>query len=142
MAQQVLRKAKKYCDEHRQRLTKPRMQVLKIIASSSKPLGAYDILKSLGKVIKNPKPPTVYRAIEFWKEHGFVHRIESLNAYVSCEAEHRHKGAQFMVCDDCGTVIEAHVCELPSALKDRAIQNTFTPFRWNVEIHGVCGECR
>ncbi|MGB4058039.1 MAG: hypothetical protein WBK77_08155 [Alphaproteobacteria bacterium] len=68
-----------------------------------KPLGAYEIPERLGKKIKNPKPPTVYRAIEFWAEHGFIHRVESLNAYVACEAGHQHKSAQFMVCNDCGS---------------------------------------
>ncbi len=137
----VLKQAQSYCEEHKYRLTQPRLQVLKIIGTSTKPLGAYDILEELGKVIANPKPPTVYRAIEFWQQHGFIHRIESLNAYVACEAGHQHKGSQFMICDDCGAVIETHLCELPKPLKDSTAKNTFTPSRWNLEIHGVCAAC-
>ena len=141
MKQSIVKKASNYCENNRYRLTEPRMQVLKIVASSKKPLGAYEVLNQLSKVIKNPKPPTVYRAIEFWEQHGFVHRLESLNAYVVCEAGHQHKGSQFMICEGCGVVIEAHLCELPKPLKDTAIKNTFVPSRWNLEIHGVCGQC-
>lgn len=117
------------------------MRVLKIIAASSKPLGAYEILEELGKVIANPKPPTVYRAIEFWQEQGFIHRIESLNAYVICEAGHRHTGSQFMICDDCGLVIETHLHELPKSLQKSVTEKTFAPSSWNVEIHGRCEKC-
>jgi len=141
MTQALIKKASNYCEEHKYRLTEPRTAALKIIASSKKPLGAYEILKRLGNVIKNPKPPTAYRAIEFWQEHNFIHRIESLNAYVACEAGHRHKGSQFMICDDCGDVTETHLCDLPQPIKDSMTKNTFAPSRWNFEIHGMCAKC-
>ncbi len=118
------------------------MEVFKIVATSRKPLGAYEILEKLGKVIESPKPPTVYRAIDFWLQNGFVHRIESLNAYVVCQADCRHSGSQFMICDDCGLVIEIPVSELPKVIRDGTAQNTFTPSSWNVEVHGLCGLCQ
>lgn len=117
------------------------MRVLDIIDSGEKPLRAYEILDKLATIIKNPKPPTVYRAIEFWQEHGFIHRIESLNAYTSCAAAHQHQGSQFMICDDCGTVIESHLCDLPQALHDNAVKNTFIASSWNFEIYGLCAAC-
>lgn len=141
MTQSIIEKASAYCEKNKHRLTEPRVQVLNIIASSSKPVGAYEVLEKLSETIKNPKPPTVYRAIEFWQEHHFLHRIESLNAYVACDAGHQHKGSQFMICDDCGVVIETHLCDLPKPLKDRTKEKTFVPSRWNFEIHGTCGEC-
>ena len=61
----------------------------------------------------SPKPPTIYRAIDFWHSHNFIHRIESQNAYFICIENHLHKGSQFMICDECGKVIEAHFCDLP-----------------------------
>ena len=138
----ILQQAELFCVRHKERLTKPRLEVLKIIAASAKPLGAYEILEQLGNVIQFPKPPTAYRAIEFWQQKGFIHRIESLNAYVLCHAEHQHRGGQFMICDDCGVVIEAHICELPEPLKHSAANNTFMPSSWNLEIHGLCAQCQ
>ena len=137
----ILKQIERYCDENKYRLTRPRIEVLKIISSNKKPLGAYEILDALGQVIENPKPPTVYRAIEFWQTLGFVHRIESLNAFALCKAGHRHKGSQFMICDDCGSVTETHLCGLPDQLKNMMTAKNFTPAYWNLEIHGMCEHC-
>ena len=141
MTTSLIQKAAQFCENNKHRFTEPRERVLGIIAASAKPLGAYEILEQLSLIAQNPKPPTVYRAIEFWQKHGFIHRIESLNAFIACDAGHRHKGSQFMICDDCGIVIETHLCELPQALKDSTVKNTFMPSRWSLEIHGVCSAC-
>ena len=138
---EVIHQAKLFCARHKERLTKPRLEVLKIIASSSKPLGAYKILEKLGNVVQSPKPPTAYRAIEFWQRKGFIHRIESLNAYVICRVGHQHQGGLFMICNDCGVVIETHTRDMPEPLKNSAAKNTFKPSSWSIEIHGQCGLC-
>ncbi len=130
-----------FCVERTIRFTEPRRHVLEIIAGAAKPLGAYDILAALGKYIENPKPPTAYRAIEFLEEHGFVHRIESLNAYVVCGTDHRHHGSQFLICDSCGKVAEAHLCEVPDDLLRQADKQGFRLNNWSAELHGTCGDC-
>jgi len=137
----ILKKALKFCIENNHRFTGPREKVLKIIASSTKPIKAYQILGQLGKLINNPKPPTAYRAIAFWHKHNFIHRIESLNAYSACSAEHFHRGAQFMICNECGKVIESHVHEIPKSFLNTSEKEMFTPKKWNIEISGVCSEC-
>ena len=131
-----------YCAERGIRFTDPRRHVLSIIAAAEKPIGAYDVLDALGQVIDNPKPPTAYRAIEFLVEHGFIHRIESLNAYIICHSDHKHQGSQFMVCNDCGKVIEAHLCHLPDSLAKRVEKEGFHLAHWNIELHGSCVDCR
>ena len=138
----IIEEAEHFCALNKERLTKPRREILKILGSSPKPLKAYEILERLGNVIESPKPPTAYRAIDFWQQKGFIHRIESLNAYVICQAQHRHRGGQFMICDDCGLVIETHICDLPKPLRDSAARNTFTPSAFNIEVHGLCAKCR
>ncbi len=129
------------CKEKGIRFTDPRRYVLEIVAGAKKPVGAYDILEALGKYIDNPKPPTAYRAIEFLMEQGAVHRIESLNAYVLCHTDHRHHGSQFLICDRCGGVTEAHICNVPSNLAARAKEEGFQVARWDAELHGVCKSC-
>lgn len=109
----------KICKQNKWRLTEPRLEVLRIISLSKNPIKAYDILKKLANKIKNPKPPTAYRAIQFWQKHKFIHRIESLNAYQACSHGHSHAGAQFLICDDCGKVIESNLHEIPEILKKK-----------------------
>lgn len=130
-----------FCAEKGVRFTDSRQHVLEIIAASKKPLGAYDILEALGQYIDDPKPPTAYRAIEFLMEQGLIHRISSLNAYVLCDTDHRHAGSQFLVCDACGTVIEAHLCHLPKDLESHVKKEGFQLTRWDAELHGLCNKC-
>ena len=134
-------KAIKFCKNNKHRLTEPRLEVLRIISSNEKPIKAYEILEKLGKKIPNPKPPTAYRAIDFWLKYNFIHRIESLNAFTACSTDHLHNGSQFMICDDCGKVIESHLCELPLPFKDKTKKVSFIPKKWNLEINGTCKNC-
>ena len=135
------KRALQFCIKNKHRFTLPRKNVLQIIANSKKPIKAYDILRKLAKVIKSPKPPTIYRAIEFWESHNFIHRIESLNAYSACRAQHLHEGSQFMICNVCGKVIESHICDLPSIIKEKIEKKTFTLLKWNLEVNGICNQC-
>ena len=135
------KKALKFCMDKKHRYTEPRRFVLQIIAASKKPIKAYEILEKLNKIIDNPKPPTAYRAIDFWSSHNFIHRIESLNAYTLCKVGHFHSGSQFMICNECGDVIESHLCDLPQVIKNSVKQKTFTLTKWNLEINGVCNKC-
>ena len=126
------------CNKNKWRLTKPRLEILRIISHSKKPIKAYDILRKLGSKIKNPKPPTAYRAIEFWQKHKFIHRIESLNAYATCNQRH----TQFLICNDCGKVTESNLkINLPKILQKTTPKNSFKPLRWNLEINGKCNQC-
>ena len=140
--QKALKDLALYCKEHDHRLTEPREHVLAIIAASKQPLTAYEVLDALGEKLDKPKPPTAYRALEFLSEHGFIHRIESLNAYIACGENHKHHGSQFMICDSCGTVEEAHLCSVPAGLQKQADEKKFTVTRWNAELHGLCKNCR
>ncbi len=141
MTKNIIKNAINFCKDNGHRVTNPRIEVLKIISKSKKPIKAYDILNILSKKIINPKPPTVYRAIEFWEKFNFVHKIESLNAFTACQADHLHQGSQFLICDDCGVAIESHLCDLPNILKQISKQNTFKTLRWKLEISGLCNQC-
>lgn len=131
-----------FCKENGHRYTKPRSVVYEIIQKSDKALGAYEILDLSAKPLNNPKPPTIYRALEFLQKHGFIHRIESLNAYVSCSAGHHHKGSQFMICSSCGRVQEAHMCHPPEDLVGKISDKGFSLSHWNAELHGLCSQCQ
>ena len=130
-----------YCKDHGQRATPPREHVLDIVASADHPLTAYDVLNKLSKKLNQPKPPTAYRALEFLMQHGFIHRIESLNSYVACGEDHKHRGSQFMICDTCGQVEEVHLCHIPDGLQKQVNQKGFNVSYWNAELHGLCRKC-
>ena len=43
------KKAIKFCEDNKHRLSMPRLEVLRIIISSEKPITAYEVLAKLGK---------------------------------------------------------------------------------------------
>jgi Fur family zinc uptake transcriptional regulator len=129
--------ARFHCEENNLRFTNPRQFVLEILLKSNRPMGAYDVLKQLGKFINNPKPPTAYRAIDFWREQGFIHKVESLNAYIACCEDHKHNNTHFLVCDDCNNVEELHTHQN----NNTRIPDGFISKRTFTETHGTCGQC-
>lgn len=137
----AIKKFEDYCAEQALRLTPQRLLTFKILQAAQTPLTAYDVLERMKDAISNPKPPTAYRALDFLEQHGFAHRIESLNAYVACDVDHLHQGSQFMICSACSAVEEIHLCALPRALQEKVSTEGFTPHHWNVEVHGICGGC-
>ena len=99
--------AETLCAARAQRLTPIRRQVLEALLASHKPLGAYEIIDHLAGDTR-PAPITVYRALDFLRDNGLVHRIESRNAFVACV--HNHAGDDlvvFLICERCGAVGEA-----------------------------------
>lgn len=141
MKTNIVQKAMRYCKEHGHRYSKPRELTLKILAASNKPLGAYEVLAELGKILPSPKPPTVYRAIQFWKEQGFVHCIESQKTYVACSSKHLHEGLQILVCAQCGKTKELNAFADTSAFQKQAKKYKFTLNSWITELKGTCFDC-
>ena len=57
-----------------------------------------------------PAPITIYRALDFLRDNGLVHRIESRNAFVACVNNHATGDlVVFLICEHCGAVGEAAV---------------------------------
>jgi Fur family transcriptional regulator, zinc uptake regulator len=134
--------AESLCASRAQRLTPIRRQVLEALLASHKPLGAYEIIERLGHDVR-PAPITVYRALDFLRDNGLVHRIESRNAFVACV--HEHGGDDlvvFLICERCGTVGEAPAAGLSEALKASSRAAGFSPKSPLVEIVGICSHCR
>ncbi len=141
MKASLLDKAYNYCMNHGYRFTKPREQVLKILIEEGSPLGAYDVLQRLSMEIENPKPPTVYRAIQFWHQEGFIHCIDSLKSYVACLHGHHIGQAQFLICNRCDFVKELE-CNIDYTSVTEAAQSIlFSILNYTLEIKGLCSDC-
>ena len=125
------------------RFTPLRKHVLEIVLASHRPMGAYDILNELAQSpgTRKPAPPTVYRALDFLMRHSFVHRIDTLNAYIACFAPERRHRTQFLLCKACGSVAEIEDAALAAALARAAADAGFAAERETVEISGLCPDC-
>jgi len=134
--------AEAQCAARAQRLTPMRRQVLQALLASHKPLGAYEIIERLGQN-NRPAPITIYRALDFLRDNGLVHRIESRNAYVACVHNHGSDDLViFLICEGCGAVGEAPGGAAAEALKASSRAAGFSPKSPLIEIAGICSHCR
>ncbi|MEQ5835819.1 Fur family transcriptional regulator [Marinobacter mangrovi] len=139
---QALADAHRICNDAKARLTPTRERVLELIWQSHKPLGAYDLLGALAQDGHNAAPPTVYRALDFLQQHGLVHRIASLNAFVGCaHAGHRHTGF-FLICRACRNVLELSAPHVAEAVDQAAQDEGFAAEDTTLEIAGLCPACQ
>ena len=136
----ALAKAESSCARRGLRLTPLRRRVLELVWSSHEPVKAYDILETLGAGARRAAPPTVYRALDFLKAQGLVHRIESLNAYVGC-GEPGHGHTQFLICMHCGAVAELDDRDIGGLIASKAARLGFRADHQTIEIQGLCRTC-
>src|SRR5262245_36138369 len=134
--------AEDLCLQRGQRLTAMRREVLATLLGSHQPLGAYEIIERVGGKGPRPAPITIYRALDFLRDNGLVHRIESRNAFVACV--HTHADGDlvvFLICERCGAVGEASSPEVAATLRSAARSAGFAPKSPVIEIGGVCAHC-
>ena len=126
------------------RLTPIRSRVLGLIAEAGKPVKAYDLLDSVraGKGAGADAPPTIYRALDFLLANGFIHKLESINAFVAC---HHPNAAQhsvpFLICDRCHSATELEDAGIVGQLDAAARALGFAPQAQTLEVHGLCARC-
>lgn len=132
------------CRDRGLRLTPIRAHVLGLIAEAEQPIKAYDLLDRVreGDGPGAAGPPTVYRALDFLLANGFIHKLQSVNAFVAC---HHPSTAQhsvpFLICDTCHAAVELEDRKIVAALDDRARELGFRPRAQTLEVHGTCSAC-
>ena len=131
------------------RLTELRRQVLALVLEAGRPVGAYDLLELLRGQRRGAAPPTVYRALEFLMEHGLIHKVERLSAFVGCPLHAHPEGhveghahaAQFLICGGCGVVRELEDAPVREALEQAAARLGFRIGGVTIEAEGRCSAC-
>lgn len=135
--------AEAICAARKERLTPIRRQVLQALLASHTPLGAYDLIERLAATGGRPAPITIYRALDFLREQGLVHRIESRNSFIGCV--HNHDSGDpvvFLICETCGAVGEAASAAVADTIKTASRAAGFTPKTPVIEISGTCAHCK
>lgn len=138
---QALAAADARCAREGLRLTPVRRKVLEMLLQGHRALGAYAILDLLRDAGFGSQPPVAYRALDFLSEHGFVHKIERLNAFVACAHPGQSHSPAFMICRKCDTVAEAQGAPAQGVLGAAARAAGFQIEKTVVEAEGLCPAC-
>lgn len=137
-----VREVERACEQRGLRLTPIRANALRLIADAGRPIKAYDLLDRMKATHDAAAPPTVYRALDFLLEHGFIHKLASINAYVGC---HHPGGEQhavpFLICDNCQSATELEDANVVGSLEASARALGFMPQAQTLEVHGLCANC-
>ena len=103
-------------------------------------MGASDVLAVLASDGLGSQPPVVYRALDFLDCHGFVHKIERLNAWLACSHPGDSHSPVFLICRECGAVAES---AMPANdLRDAARNVGFRIETTVIEAEGQCPTCQ
>jgi Fur family zinc uptake transcriptional regulator len=142
----LLDQAAGLCRRRGAQLTRLRRVVLGLVLESDRPVGAYDLLDQLRAGRKSAAPPTIYRTLDFLLQHGLIHKVEKLSAFVGCshrcdpDSTQEH-AAQFLICKRCGRVAELDDPGVTDALARAARRNGFALAIATVEAEGICAAC-
>lgn len=154
-----LDRADALCTRQGGRMTQQRREILGLILDAKTPVGAYDLLEKIKTPDRRPAPPTVYRALDFLLEHGLIHRIERLSAFVPCthllhdapghDPDHCHDHdhdtclhtAQFLICKSCKSVTEIADSSLLTTLRGICREQDFVMQGASIEVVGLCADC-
>lgn len=131
-----------HCAAEGLQLTPVRRRVLEILLEQHRALGAYEILDRLRAEGLGSQPPVAYRALEFLMRAGFVHRIETLNAFVACTQGGTGHAPAFLICRTCHRVIETPAQTASGVLAHAAADAGFAIETAVREAEGLCAECR
>ncbi len=132
------------CRERGLRLTPIRALVVQLIAQAGRPVKAYDLLEMVrnADTVGADAPPTVYRALDFLMANGFVHKLQSVNAFVACHHPNSiEHSVPFLICDRCHSAVELEDVDVVAQLESRAKALGFRPQAQTLEVHGLCAEC-
>jgi len=134
--------AEETCVRNGARLTALRKHVLELVWASHAPIGAYALLDALNAGGQHAAPPTVYRALEFLRDQGLIHRVESQNAYIGCAHPDAAHTALLLLCTGCHRAAEFEDHGVDERLRRAASSRGFSVGRQTIEVEGLCPDCR
>jgi len=137
-----LRAVERSCKQRGLRLTPQRAQVLRLVVSAGRPITAYDVLRGMIEMNGDTAPITAYRVLSYLTEHGFIHRLASLGAYVACSCPEHIHAVPFLICESCDTVLEITDGRIVTLLNCLAHSRGFQARTQTLEVQGVCARCQ
>ena len=130
------------CRRRGGRMTRQRRAVLDKLLASKRPLSAYELRDLLRPEDASVTPASVYRCLGFLVEHGLVHRLETTRSFVVCEHPDHPHAVQFLICRQCGAVVEAEDKRIEVATENLGHRFGFALDQRTVELTGVCATCK
>jgi Fe2+ or Zn2+ uptake regulation protein len=125
------------------RVTMPRVQVIRALATSSRALSPYQLHSAIHEAGGRIDVVSVYRILATLVDIGLAHHIGIVDGYLACHLEGGHGlQSEHLVCRSCGEVTEAAVPEEALGAATRQIAGMgFRIEELKIEVLGLCAPC-
>lgn len=121
--------------------TASRKALLRLLASSDRPLDANEICRALEAEGETVWLSTVYRNLEAFREAGLVEAVrlpgQDTVCYTCCGSGHLH----YAVCVSCHRMIPLKHCPLDHSHMETEDEG-FRLSGHRIELYGVCSDCQ
>jgi Fur family transcriptional regulator, zinc uptake regulator len=138
----ALTRAQLRCEAMGIKWTSLREQVFRRVATSHKPVSAYDLIEALAEEGRRLAPVSVYRILDVLQSAGLVHRLESRNAFFACMTEHPALPQSItFLCEICEWVSEVDASDALRAIDRASEASGFHSRGAVIEVSGICADC-
>ncbi|HRK22965.1 MAG TPA: Fur family transcriptional regulator [Fimbriimonadaceae bacterium] len=126
------------------RVTMPRVQVIRALGESNRPLTANEIHQRIQISGGRIDSVSVYRILSTLQAVGAVHRIGVVDAFYACglQTDQAHD-TQHFVCESCGCVTEVNLpLGASTSVAEEAAKVGFLASEIRLEVLGRCRHCQ
>ena len=129
--------------KHKIRATKPRREIIKVIASLKlRHFSVEDILSFLKKTKVKVSRASAYRAVNLFSERKLLHPIDLGREFQIYELAKENENHGHLYCMSCGKIIEFQEKIIEELQIKVCKQIQFKPQGHTLKITGLCKECR
>jgi Fur family ferric uptake transcriptional regulator len=132
------------------RVTRARLDILRVLSASPTPMQAQDVLEALNDA--HADRVTVYRTLNSLIESGIAHKVDpgdrvwryglmASHGVAGAPGGHAHDGHAHFVCDECGTVRCLEDATIKVSLGGKGEGEKFKVTQRDVYLHGTCEKC-
>ncbi|MFM9957664.1 MAG: Fur family transcriptional regulator [Phycisphaerales bacterium] len=139
--------------ERGMRVTRSRLEVLRVLGASPSPMQAQEIIEALSD--EHTDRVTVYRTLNSLVESGMAHKVDpgdrvwrygllasaSRHGTAHGGAAGGHEAHAHFVCDDCGTIRCLEDATIRVSLNAKPDGEKFKITQKDVYLHGTCEKC-
>ncbi|MGB7030644.1 MAG: Fur family transcriptional regulator [Syntrophobacteria bacterium] len=130
------------CKEHGLNYSDKRLLVLEAFLGTTEHLTIAALQEHLESQGQRLASDFIGETLELLCRYGYAYKKEFEGQEI--QYEHRHIGwhHDHLICADCGRIQEFHNKEIEALQRQIAHDRYFTLLHHNMELYGICGECR
>jgi Fur family ferric uptake transcriptional regulator len=133
---------KRYLETSGLKWTRQRVQVAEAFLDTEGHLSAEDLYQSLTSAGEKVGLATVYRTLRVLCDCGLAGEQRFHDGTVRYEHLYGHRHHDHLICIECGKILEFSSPDIETLYADIFRQNDFVVSDHQLDLYGVCRECR